>query len=172
MLVSGPPGAGKTTLAVPLAERLGFPLLRKDQIKETLFDALPGPSGDMAYSRRIGSAAMELLWTLAAECPQVVLEVNFRPRSELERDRIRSLNARLVEVYCRCPAEVAARRYRERAAAGSRHPAHARAHLSAGEMAEFDRPFDLGPVVQVDTIRPVDLESLIEKVRTTFNTNR
>jgi predicted kinase len=40
VLVSGAPGAGKSTLAVPLAAELGFMLLRKDQIKEKLHDAL------------------------------------------------------------------------------------------------------------------------------------
>jgi predicted kinase len=41
VIVSGPPGAGKSTLAIPLARRLGLPLLRKDHIKETLHDHLP-----------------------------------------------------------------------------------------------------------------------------------
>jgi adenylate kinase family enzyme len=45
VLVSGAPGADKTTLAVPLAAALGLPLLSKDQIKETLFDALNYPAG-------------------------------------------------------------------------------------------------------------------------------
>jgi predicted kinase len=45
--VSGAPGSGKTSLAVPLAAELGYPLLAKDRIKETLHDALgaPGPTG-------------------------------------------------------------------------------------------------------------------------------
>jgi adenylate kinase family enzyme len=39
VLVSGAPGSGKTTIAVPLAAELGLPLLSKDIIKEQLFDA-------------------------------------------------------------------------------------------------------------------------------------
>jgi hypothetical protein len=35
LYVSGPPGAGKTSLAVPLAAELGYALLTKDTIKET-----------------------------------------------------------------------------------------------------------------------------------------
>lgn len=41
--VSGAPGAGKSSLAVPLAAALGYALLTKDKIKETLHDAL-GPA--------------------------------------------------------------------------------------------------------------------------------
>jgi 2-phosphoglycerate kinase len=57
VLVSGAPGAGKSTLAVPLAAELGFAPLRKDRIKETLHDALgpaagSAPTVDLTWSRR------------------------------------------------------------------------------------------------------------------------
>jgi predicted kinase len=61
VLVSGAPGAGKTTVAVPLAAALGLPLLSKDQIKETIFDALDFTDGDLEASRRASAAAMQLL---------------------------------------------------------------------------------------------------------------
>ena len=41
--VSGMPGAGKTSLAFPLAAELGYSLVTKDLIKETLYDALYVP---------------------------------------------------------------------------------------------------------------------------------
>ena len=43
--VSGSPGAGKTSLAAPLAAELGYALLTKDLIKETLHDALGALGG-------------------------------------------------------------------------------------------------------------------------------
>ena len=46
VVVSGAPGAGKSSLAEPLAIALGFPLLSKDQIKEVLYDALGPQEGD------------------------------------------------------------------------------------------------------------------------------
>lgn len=69
VLVSGAPAAGKTTCARLLAALLGFPLLSKDDIKEALWDALESPAGDRAWSRRVGDAAMEVLWALAAQFP-------------------------------------------------------------------------------------------------------
>jgi Zeta toxin len=69
VFVSGAPGAGKTSLAVPLAAELGFALVCKDRLKETLRDALGAPAPDLAWSRTLGAAAMELLWALAADAP-------------------------------------------------------------------------------------------------------
>ncbi|MDX6418778.1 MAG: hypothetical protein QOG28_3398 [Trebonia sp.] len=83
--VSGAPGAGKTSLAGPLAAELGYALLTKDTIKETLHDTLGAPEAGLAWSRRLGGASMELLWALAARAPAVVIEANFRPYSEFER---------------------------------------------------------------------------------------
>src|SRR5258708_16229188 len=98
VLVSGAPGSGKTSLAGPLAAELGFALLSKDRIKETLHDALGAPAPDLAWSRRLGAAAMELLWALAAAAPAVVLEPNFRPHSSHEQHRIPALSAPPAEL--------------------------------------------------------------------------
>ena len=80
IIVSGPPGSGKTTLATRLAADLRLPLLTKDRIKEILFDTLGW--SDRAWSQRLGTATMELLYAdleaqLAAGCPSVI-ESNFR----------------------------------------------------------------------------------------------
>jgi predicted kinase len=55
--VSGAPGAGKSSLAGPLAAELRFALITKDTLKETLHDALGAPEPDLAWSRRLGGAA-------------------------------------------------------------------------------------------------------------------
>ncbi len=163
VLVSGAPGSGKTTLAVPLAAALGFALLRKDRIKETLHDALGAPPSDLAWSNRLGAAAMELLWALAADAPAVVLEANFRPRHAYARSRISALSARPVEVNCVCPPGLAARRYAERAAAS--HPVHVVTRLTPDMLAEYDRPVGIGEVITVDTTVPVDIAALAGRVR-------
>ena len=162
--VSGAPGAGKTSVAVPLATELGYALLTKDTIKETLHDALGAPEPTPAWSRKLSDASMELLWTLAARAPTVVIEANFRPRSEYQRGRLTELGGgRLVEVHCACPAEVAVARYNARAR--HTHPVHAIPAMDAAAMASYDRPVGIGALVTVDTTRPVDIPAIAVMVR-------
>lgn len=166
VLVSGPPGSGKTTVARPLAERLGFALLTKDDIKETLYMSLEGAAGDLEFSRRVGSAAMDLLWALAPHCPAVVLEANFRTKSDYEREKVAGLlvHAHMVEVYCRLPREEASRRFAERARHERHHPAHALAEMPPERMMEYEEPFAMSPVIEVDTRTPVDVDAVTARV--------
>jgi predicted kinase len=169
VLVSGPPASGKTTVARPLAEALGFALLTKDDIKESLFTSLDGPPGDLAFSRRIGDAAMHLLWTLAPRCPRVVVEANFRTQSAFERGQVADLislpGTRLVEIFCRIPLEESARRFAERARVERHHPAHALTEMSLEQLAVYAEPFALSRVIEVDTSRVVDADALLARVR-------
>lgn len=162
--VAGSPGSGKSSLAVPLAAELGYTLLTKDMIKETLHDGLGAPAADLAWSRRLGAASMELLWMLAANAGDAVIEANFRPYSDYERGRLTALaglGARLVEVHCACPPELAAARYNARAT----HAVHVIKMLPPAAMAEYDRPVGIGGLVTVDTTRPVDVPAVAALVR-------
>ena len=163
VFVSGAPGAGKTSLAVPLAAELGFGLICKDKIKETLHDALGAPQPDLAWSRKLGVAAMELLWTLAADAPAVVLEGNFRPHNRYVRERLAALAEWPVEVNCSCDPALAARRYNERAL--TCHPIHAVTELSPEALAVYDEPVGVGELVTVDTAIPVDVMAVAAAVR-------
>jgi predicted kinase len=159
--VSGAPGSGKTSLAAPLAAELGYALVAKDRIKETLHEAFGAPEPDRAWSRRLGAAAMELLWALAADAPAVVIEANFRPYSEYERARLSALAAQPVEVHCVCPPELAVKRYNARVT----HPVHVVTTLQLEAMAEYDRPVGIGALVTVDTSAPVDVIAVATAVR-------
>jgi predicted kinase len=161
--VSGAPGAGKSSLAGPLAAELGYPLIYKDKLKETLHDWLGGPDPDLAWSQRLGAAAMELIWAVAADAPSAVIEANFRPHSEYERRKLAGLADRIVEVNCACPLDLAVRRYNERDP--GRHTVHVRRTVTLEQLAGWDRPVGVGALIAVDTTGPVDVVALAEQVR-------
>jgi predicted kinase len=166
VLVSGPPGAGKTTLARPLAKALGFALLSKDDIKEPLFDTLGGVRGDHEASQRIGAASWEVLWALAPHIPHLVLEANFHPNSAYEHARLAALPGQIVEVYCRCPPAEVARRFAARAARPEHHAAHYAGEVSQSVIvSEFGRPMGIGTVIEVDTRAAVDIAALADRIR-------
>jgi predicted kinase len=170
LLVSGAPASGKSTIARALAQIFGYPLISKDTIKESLFDSLGGPLGKhleapAELSRLLSRAAMEVLWSLAPGCPRVILEANFRARSDYERERITTLEGRKLEVYCHCTLEEASRRYRERATRADHHPAHSIRVMSIELLQEYDRPVGLCPVIDVDTERPVDAMEVADRIR-------
>jgi predicted kinase len=161
--ISGRPGAGKSSLASPLAAELGYSLVIKDLVEEVLHDALYDPGKgriDRAWSLRLGAASWELLWMLAARAGDMVIESNFHPPADIELGKLRGLGARMVEVHCECPAEVAHARYNARL----RHEVHSGA-LPLSAMDKYDRPVGIGPLITVDTTRPVDVAAVAAEVR-------
>jgi hypothetical protein len=159
VLVTGPPGAGKSTLAGPLAARLGLPLIAKDDIKEALGDVLGDPPGEWEadWSTRLSAASFTVLFAVAARCPRAVLEGNFSGPSI---PALRALDDRPLEVFCRCPLDLCRQRFAGRLAGGRRHPVHPPVLPPPDFFAGFDAPLAVGPVIEVATDRPVDLDRI------------
>jgi predicted kinase len=171
IVVSGLAASGKTTVGRLLSERLGMPLIDKDVILEALFDSLGCDDRDQRY--RLSRASDELLYALADSSRGAVL-VNWW-NQDTAPARLRAISSSLVEVFCDCPVEVAAARF----AARRRHPGHLDHLRSAEEHQEGIRrmretyrgPLRLSePIVTVDTSRPLNLDSVVERVRSAMAT--
>lgn len=163
LIVTGHPATGKTTMAGALAADLGMPVLSKDMLKETMFDAIGW--SDRSWSRQLGVASIALLYRIAesllAARASLIIESNFRP--DLDNARMRGLQGRHafhpVQVRCVASGEVMARRYLDRIAAGQRHPGHCEtvdeAWLAMIRALGHAPPLDLtGPLLTVDTTDP------------------
>src|SRR5713226_1916405 len=118
VLVSGAPASGKSTLARRLAANLRLPLIAKDLIKETLFDALGTP--DREGSAELSLASFRLLYAVLGQLVEadvgVVVDCNLhRGRSEAELSHLLDRSNALL-IHCQTSYFEIARRYQRRVA--------------------------------------------------------
>jgi Glyoxalase-like domain/AAA domain len=172
IVVSGSPGTGKSTIARELGQALRLPVLSLDPIKEALADVLG--LGDEDWSNRVGDAAAEVVFRLAADFPDAVAEGWWRGA---RRDRAVAEFAGAVEVFCRADPDLAAARSLARHESG-RHrihrdminPAGAGSAAHIASLAATVTPLRLGgPLIEVDTGRPGAGAAAVAGVRTALD---
>ena len=158
VIVSGPMGSGKTTLAHEIAKAVGCPAICRDEIKEGMVHTSPefvaGPGDELTM--RTLPVFFDVLALLLSAGVTTVAEAAFqdqlwRPRLEPLRDL-----ARFRIVHCVVDADVAFQRSLRRRAENPLRRAHA--DPGPAEAAEhalrhnaFDRVSVDAPWIEVDT---------------------
>ena len=152
IVVTGRPGAGKTTLAGALARAVRCPAVSRDEIKEGLVHAAGGaglPDDAPDLQRRATDAFFDALALLLGRGVTVVAEAAFQHRVWAPRLEPLLGVARVRVVLCDVDA---ARALARRLARGAADPERARLHPeAAGGAGTYDPPRLEVPTLRVDT---------------------
>ena len=127
-IITGPPGAGKSTIGKRLAQDLALPFFSKDPIKEILAETLGWD--DPSWSKRFGMASINIMFHLVERellvQRAVIIESAFIPTFDASRLGAlhRQYRCELLQIYCTATPHVLYDRFRKRVESGNRHPIH------------------------------------------------
>lgn len=175
VIVSGPPGAGKSSLAATISRELGLPVLAKDMFKEAIYDHLPGV--DTSDAHRLGIASVGMMYQFARHQLEngvgVILESTFdRGKAEGDVNPLLEMACAVI-IHCSAPNELILQRYKERSDDPDRHEVHRdEEHVDALEQnlaAGIYEVIDIDvPTIVIDMTDPeaVDESKLIIRIET------
>jgi len=171
VLVGGLPGTGKTTLALALGERTGWPVLRSDVVRKELLGFKPStrlaaPYAEGIYRPEHTDATYRELLTRARHRLErgqaVIVDASWTDpaRREQAADVAHATVSELIGLRCDAPAAAAAQRLRNRAAdeASDATPAIAEA------MAGAARPWDDAVIVDTTTTIEASVRAAAEAI--------
>ena len=144
VIIGGPPGTGKSTLAGAIADQLGFTLLSSDRVRSELAGLAPGQHGPVGY----GTGIYTQSWTertyaeivaraadLLALGESVILDATWSSAQHRQAaaDAADRAAADLVQLRCTIPPQLAASRVATRTAGVSDATPEIAARLAAAQ---------------------------------------
>ncbi|HEX5943259.1 MAG TPA: ATP-binding protein [Anaerolineales bacterium] len=176
IIVTGRPAAGKSTLAKWLSQELKLPLVSKDTIREELFNRLGWK--DRKWAQELGKASVDMMFYFAkaelAVGRSIIMDNSFYP--PVSNPRFQELkeqyHAESIQIVCDSDRETLYRRFKDRAAAGNRHPGHGDQDVLKELYANLGhtstQTLDIGgKVIEVDTteFEKVDYREILKQVK-------
>lgn len=157
VVIGGPPGTGKTTLAHRLAAAIGCPAICRDEIKQGMAEANPGfvPGRSDPLTIRTLATFFELIALLVQRGVTVVAEAAFQ--DQIWRPGLSPLldQVDLRIVHCTASAELALARIAGRIESDPLRRAHEDSRIPDDERLRIHRSFDPVsfpvPTLTVDT---------------------
>ncbi len=127
ILIAGMPGAGKSTFATYLSEKLHIPLVCYDHIKEKEWDLIQDKSKQGLLASSYGKISYEFLWFFTEEIMKshspLIVEYFFHPMQEPALSSlINKYNYKTIMVHFDADIEVVYKRFLLRNNSHERHP--------------------------------------------------
>lgn len=177
IIISGPSGVGKTTLAQRLASDLRLPVLHRDGMMETLYDAL-----EMQPETRhplLNSASFQLTYYMAGillDAGQSLIVEATLSRPERSTPEFLALKAQHnfvpLQIVCGGDGEIIMQRFLARTETPNRHPCHRDYRLTLNKpeviLRGYSPSMDIGgEVMTLDMTDPAALDygALLEQVQ-------
>ena len=168
VVVSGLPGAGKSTIGRVLADQLQVPCLDKDDFLDRLLENSSDPQRERATLSRSADA----LFIERAKQAEGAVLVSFWRRPELSTtsgtptDWLAELPDP-VELWCQCPPATAVRRFvnRRRHRGHGDEARHSDQLLEQFESLERLGPIGVGRLVLIDSSGELTVDGLSDRIR-------
>ncbi len=161
IIVTGRPGAGKTTLSVELSAQWRLPLVSRDGVKEGLLFTLGKGHDDVPDANRTANEAFfRAVKGLLSDGVSLIIEAAFQRRLwEMYLEPLKDL-ADMTFILCDVSEETARRRIAARAEEDALH-SYYHGTAAGGEYVEPDIGIRL---IRVDTSEEVDTLALYRQV--------